>query len=233
MIGIIVPVYKVEKYISECIESILAQTYSDFRLILVDDGSPDNAGKICDEYAIKDSRITVIHQENAGVTRARARGVEEANDCEFIMFVDGDDSIPACALYSYVQHMSTDTDIVISPVDEYVPKDRSRISAIEYRRILMRDISLCNSPWGKLFRRSFFDKETFNIPREIRLGEDLLMNINIAFKNLKDVAILPSIPYNYRFRQESAMNTLKRSIESEELFYKYLRKTGHLQTSVA
>ena len=74
-IGIIVPVYKVEKYIAECIESILAQTYAHFHLILVDDGSPDNAGKICDEYAKKDSRITVIHQENAGVSHARAVGV--------------------------------------------------------------------------------------------------------------------------------------------------------------
>ena len=87
LIGVIVPIYKVEKYIAECIESILAQTYTSFRLILVDDGSPDDAGKICDEYAKKDTRITVIHQENAGVTRARARGVEETKDCEFITFL--------------------------------------------------------------------------------------------------------------------------------------------------
>ena len=92
-IGVIVPVYKVEKYIAECLESILAQRYTNFRLILVDDGTPDNAGKICDEYAKKDSRITVIHQENAGVTCARARGIEEAEDCEWITFVDADDTI--------------------------------------------------------------------------------------------------------------------------------------------
>ena len=67
LIGVIVPVYKTEKYVAECIESILAQTYRNFRLILVDDGSPDGAGSICDEYATKDQRITVIHQENAGV----------------------------------------------------------------------------------------------------------------------------------------------------------------------
>lgn len=225
LIGIIVPVYKVEKYIAECIESILAQTYTNFRLILVDDGTPDNAGKICDEYAKKDLRITVIHQENAGVTRSRARGVEEADDCEFITFVDSDDSIPANALCCYIKHMSANTDIVISPADEYVPIDKRKISAIEYRKILMLDISLCNSPWGKLFRRSLFDKETFNIPREIRLGEDLLMNIDLAFKNQKEVSILQSTPYNYRIHGESAMSTLKRSIESEELFYEYLRKT--------
>ena len=82
LIGVIVPVYKVEKYIAECIESVLAQTYTNFRLILVDDGTPDNAGHICDEYAKKNARITVIHQVNAGVTRARARGVEKS--CHFV-----------------------------------------------------------------------------------------------------------------------------------------------------
>ena len=81
LIGVIVPVYKVEKYIAECIGSILAQTYTNFHLILVDDGTPDGVGKICDEYAKKDPRITVIHQQNAGATRARAHGVEEAKDC--------------------------------------------------------------------------------------------------------------------------------------------------------
>ena len=113
-VGIIVPIYKVEKYIAECIESILAQTYKDFRLILVDDGSPDNAGKICDEYAKKDSRITVIHQENAGVTRARARGVEEAGDCEFITFVDGDDTIKNDALENLLKRMGQDAESVCS-----------------------------------------------------------------------------------------------------------------------
>lgn len=223
LIGVIVPVYKVEKYIAECIESILAQTYTNFRLIIVDDGSPDGAGKMCDEYAKKDSRITVIHQENAGVTRARARGVEEADDCEFITFVDGDDTIPSSALYCYIQQMDTDTDIVISPADEYVPTDKNRISAIEYRKILMLDVSLCNSPWGKLFRRHLFDKRTFCIPPEIVLGEDLLMNIGLAFKNKKEVSILPLMPYNYRIHSESAMHIHKRDIKFEEIFYKHLR----------
>ena len=114
LIGVIVPVYKVEKYIAECIDSILAQTYTNFRLILVDDGTPDNAGNICDEYAKKDSRITVIHQENKGVTRARARGVEETNDCEFITFVDSDDTIITTYLEILKNAINEDTDIVIS-----------------------------------------------------------------------------------------------------------------------
>ena len=92
-ISIIVPVYKVEPYLRRCVDSILAQTYSDFALILVDDGSPDNCGVICDEYAAKDSRVHVIHQKNSGVSAARNAGLARAfaNGCQWVTFVDSDD----------------------------------------------------------------------------------------------------------------------------------------------
>lgn len=92
MISIIVPIYNVEKYLAACIDSILASTYQDFELILVDDGSPDNCGKICDEYAVKDSRIKVIHQENQWVSAARNSGLKVATG-DYISFVDSDDVI--------------------------------------------------------------------------------------------------------------------------------------------
>lgn len=91
-LSILVPVYKVEKYLPKCIDSILAQTFQDYELILIDDGSPDRCGQICDEYAAKDSRITVIHQENKGVSAARNAGLELARG-EYIGFVDSDDWI--------------------------------------------------------------------------------------------------------------------------------------------
>ena len=91
-ISVIVPVYKVEKYLPECIESVLAQTFTDFELILVDDGSPDNSGKICDDYATRDSRIRVFHKENGGVSSARNLGLDNARG-EWIGFVDPDDWI--------------------------------------------------------------------------------------------------------------------------------------------
>ena len=96
LISIIIPVYKVEKYIHRCVDSILAQTFTDFELILVDDGSPDNCGKICDEYAEKDSRIVVIHQENGGLSAARNAGLDwvfEHSDSQWISFVDSDDYV--------------------------------------------------------------------------------------------------------------------------------------------
>ena len=222
-IGVVVPVYKVEMYIAECIESILAQTYTNFRLILVDDGSPDDTGKICNEYAKKDPRITVIHQANAGVTRARARGVVEADDCEWIMFVDGDDTILPQALELMLNNRHNDSKIVITSDDEYVPRDCRIISANDYRNILLKDVSFCNGPVSKLYKRELFNEETFCIPREIVLGEDLLMNLKIAFLNEKDVSINPTRIYNYRMRDGSATHIYRRSIEYEELFYKQLR----------
>lgn len=91
-ISIIVPVYKVEPYLRKCVDSILAQTFTDFEVILVDDGSPDNSGKICDEYASKDSRVRVIHKKNGGLSSARNAGIDVARG-KYLGFVDSDDYI--------------------------------------------------------------------------------------------------------------------------------------------
>jgi len=92
MISIVVPVYKVEQYLSQCIESIIGQKFTDWELLLVDDGSPDKSGTICDKYVEKDKRIHVIHKENGGVSSARNLGIKEAKG-EWIIFVDADDYI--------------------------------------------------------------------------------------------------------------------------------------------
>ncbi|MGN1277202.1 MAG: glycosyltransferase family 2 protein [Floccifex sp.] len=91
-ISVIIPVYNVEKYIQSCIKSVIDQTYSDIEILLVDDGSTDKSGIICDEYAACDSRITVVHQKNAGLSAARNRGISEAS-CDYITFIDSDDYI--------------------------------------------------------------------------------------------------------------------------------------------
>lgn len=95
-ISVVVPVYNVEKYLCRCVDSILAQTFSDFELILVDDGSPDKCGAICDEYTKKDSRVYVIHKENGGLSDSRNVGIKwaiENSDSEWIAFIDSDDWI--------------------------------------------------------------------------------------------------------------------------------------------
>ena len=222
LIGVIVPVYKVEKYIAECIESILAQTYTNFRLILVDDGTPDNAGKICDEYAKKDPRITAIHQENTGVTHARARGVEEATDCDYIMFVDSDDTIVTNALEILLSHINNNIAIVISDINKCQKEDK-QISIEEYRKGLIFE-QYC-SLWSKLYKRSIIDKDSFNISREIYVGEDLLTNLRISFNTSLDVIIIQDKVYNYRYNEESCINNYKPTIEYEELLHKTILKT--------
>ena len=99
-ISIIIPVYRVEKYLRACVDSVLAQTYKNLEIILVDDGSPDNCGQICEEYAAKDGRVRVIHQTNQGVAAARNSGLEIATG-EYIGFVDSDDYIDS-DMYEYL-----------------------------------------------------------------------------------------------------------------------------------
>lgn len=212
-IGVIVPVYKTEKYIAECIESILAQTYTKFRLILVDDGTPDNAGKICDEYAQKDKRITVIHQENAGVTRARARGVEEAHDCEWITFVDSDDTITDDALEHIYSYSNNPTDIILSPIDKYINPENTLIKNEDYRRLVVSNTSFVDVPWGKLIKRDIFNSHIFNIPPQIKVYEDNLMNVRLAFNTVKDVYICAKEVYNYRNNENSITHTFNRDLD--------------------
>ena len=101
-ISVIVPVYKVEKYLNRCVDSILNQTFTDFELILVDDGSPDNCGKICDEYAVKDNRVVVIHQKNAGASNARNNGIKIARG-EYLAFCDSDDVVSSMWLQRLIR----------------------------------------------------------------------------------------------------------------------------------
>ncbi len=234
LIGVIVPVYKVEKYIAECIESILAQTCTNFRLILVDDGTPDNAGKICDEYAKKDARITVIHQENAGVTRARARGVEEANDCEFIAFVDGDDVLAKTALEKLHEQMNDDTDIVISTayhsdmetplLTSFWTNENTTMPIEEYRKKIL-SLKIGCMPWGKLFRRRIMSDFTFETPRNINYGEDAIMNLRIAFCTEKKTKTLKESLYFYRQHNASICNQFLYNAEYLEKLCCHLKES--------
>lgn len=223
LIGIIVPVYKVEKYITECIESILEQTYTKFRLIIVDDGTPDNAGKICEEYAKKDSRITIIHQENAGVTRARARGVEEADDCEWITFVDSDDTITTDALATLLSFTNDDTDIVFSVFDKETIPNQMHITNVQYRHWATENLYYIGAACGKLINKSLFNNFVFDIPSRIKIHEDTIMNIRIAFNAKKGIAFCNKCIYIYRCNENSAMQTFKKDIKYEEDLHEHIK----------
>lgn len=229
LISIIVPVYKVEKYLPACINSILAQTYENFELILVDDGSPDNCGKICDEYAQKDNRIKVIHQENGGVTKARATGVNQASG-EFITFVDSDDTIPTDAIESLCKCISPNIDIIIGKitVDENFPLNNSienstaLIDIDIYRKMqLLQTYIYQSGPYAKLFRRPLFTEKVTEIPREIVIGEDWLMNIRLSFETNNNVCFLNKIVYSYIERITSITHIFHPDIKYVEMFYNY------------
>ncbi len=127
-VSIIVPVYNVEKYLPTCIESILNQSYKNFELILVDDGSPDKSGDICDDFAKKDNRIKVIHQKNSGVSKARNTGIDNATG-EWILFVDSDDELTDTSLECYISSIaeSNDVDAIVSGMKKIFVNDAKEI----------------------------------------------------------------------------------------------------------
>lgn len=123
--SIIIPIYKVEKYLHECVDSVLSQSFTDFEVILVDDGSPDNCPKICDEYASKDSRIRVIHQKNAGIACARNAGVSVAEG-EYILCVDSDDYLSSDNVLAELSELISDEpDVVLLGFKKYFESNRS------------------------------------------------------------------------------------------------------------
>ncbi len=189
LVSVIVPVYNTEKYLRRCIDSILAQTFTDFELLLIDDGSTDNSGAICDEYITKDYRIVVIHQENLGVLAARVAGIRAAKG-ELLYFVDSDDSIQPDALESMALYMDDATDIVC-----FESCVNGELDLTGYAKVLM-NYMLWNV-WGKLYRRELFDDYVMNITRYFKVGEDFLTNLRIL-ANLKGSIKCCSIKkYNY------------------------------------
>ena len=223
-ISVIVPVYKAENYLHRCVDSILAQTFTNFEVLLIDDGSPDKSGEICDEYALKDSRVRVIHQANGGVTMARFTGVNNVGNSEFITFVDADDLLPNTALNDLYMTSDADCDIIVGSYDKnYRIYSDCFISSDEYSRKLLSD-EMHSEPWARLFRKSLFNVEVFNLSRRIVVGEDLIMNLRLSFINCRDVKIVKSVVYCYNDIPTSVMNTFNYNVD-------YLLQLYHLEKS--
>ena len=223
MISVIIPIYNAEKYLSRCIGSILDQTYTDFELLLINDGSTDLSGEICNVYAYKDSRIRVWTQANKGVSSARCRGVEIAKG-EYITFVDADDELYGNSLEILVSNISKDTDIVSSaaPANEIISSE----TFIKY--ILIG--KLHSSIWGRLFRKSLFSSYIADIPSNIVIGEDQLMNIKLVLgRNVKIKCITDRV-YAYQPNSNSVTYTTKFTLEYEEHYMdERLRVIGQYQ----
>lgn len=172
VISIIVPVYNAKIYLSKCIDSILSQTFNNWELLLVDDGSTDYSPMVCDKYAIIDKRVRVFHRPNSGVTSARAEGVRKSKG-EYITFVDADDTIATDMLESMLYFFSDDIDIVAF---EY--RANSVLERKDYARELLGFRML--AVWGKVYRKRLFDERIFEIPHYFGVGEDFLMQLNLV-----------------------------------------------------
>lgn len=178
-ISVIVPVYNAESTIRRCVDSILAQTFTDFECLLIDDGSKDRSGEICDEYAEKDSRVMAFHKENGGVSSARNLGLDNARG-GWVAFVDSDDSVKEEYLSNLYSHINLGTELVISYAD-YIFKNHHRLDNYESRCIGENDFSLLftenaiiwhTSPWSKLFKYEIISKIGLRFNEMMSIGED-------------------------------------------------------------
>lgn len=215
-ISIIVPVYNVEQYLQRCIDSILNQSFADFELLLIDDGSKDKSGTICDKYAAKDSRIRVFHKKNGGVSSARNTGLDNARG-EWLSFIDGDDEITEG--YFNICQLHEGVEVIIKPYciengDGRVTCHNNELNILTGRDKIFRYYvqKRNNALWDKIIKRKTVGTKRFNT--NVSIGEDFLFFLSVL-PNVKSIAFDDTGSYRYFLRQGSAMQSvdIKRRIE--------------------
>ncbi len=222
LITVIVPVYKVEKYLPRCIDSIINQTYQNLEIILVDDGSPDECGKICDEYAKKDGRIKVIHKENGGLSSARNAALDVANG-EYIGFVDSDDWIEA-DMYEemYMQITASGADMACcGRYNVYENKPTSELFVLKEPCLMDSKAAIARAlTWNgmdsaacdKLYHKSLFDNIRYPLGK---INEDIAIAFRIMEKTKKIIHI--GKPKYYYFHRENSITTSDFSVKNLDL----------------
>ena len=219
-VSVIVPVYKVEKYLPECIDSILAQTFTDFELILVDDGSPDNSGKICDDYATRDSRIRVFHKENGGVSSARNLGLDNARG-EWIAFVDGDDWVGERYLEHLLEAIEGFSCFVVSGWQRW----KGGVRTASYLRFSDEHVSRSDALWkkglyaygypfSKIYCRALIQQNNLRFDTALSMLEDAIFMLNYL-RFVSSVRFL-AFTEDYCYRDtDSSLSKKHFSFESE------------------
>lgn len=235
-ISVIVPIYRVEKFLPQCIESVLNQTFTDFELILVDDGSPDRCPEICDEVARRDARVRVIHQANAGLSAARNAGIEIAHG-EWLGFVDSDDYIaPQFYEKLYQTAQRTDADCVMCSVQNVDESGKSIDSTLMrvadevktgqevLRKIGRDDVTPYLTAWNKLYRRKLFNTLRYPAGRQ---NEDVFVFAELFCQVQRAVCVAEPL-YFYRKRIGSIMNSVVTLRNLDEM-WAYVNCFEHLQ----
>ena len=241
LISIIVPIYKIDRYLGICIESLIKQTYKNIEIILVDDGSPDRCPEICDLYSKKDSRIKVIHKENGGLVSARKAGMKIAKG-EYIGYVDGDDWVEESYYEDlYKNIITTNSDVVIGnysrdlfnifvemknniPIKLYEKKDLQDF----YSKMILDDkfwkIGVTTYLWNKLFKKEVVEKFQLQVDERITIGEDAAV-VYLALLNSKRVVVTDNSKYHYRQREDSMLKKNEnyyKEFSDLKILYNYL-----------
>lgn len=246
MYSVVVPIYKVQEYLPQCIESILSQTHRDFELILVNDGSPDGCPEICDRYAEMDGRIKVIHKKNGGLVSARKAGLEKSTG-EYVCFVDGDDFVLADMLEKFEEILVSEKyDVVCTEYAKYrkdgqvVPVkqnievgayDKSRLTDIIYPKMLSSSkfysFGVMPNVFTKCIKKKILCEIYAGIPDEISLGEDVAVTYPALLK-ANNVFFSDYCGYMYRENLQSMTHTYDRNLyDKVRNLLLYLRAFKH------
>ncbi len=236
-ISIIVPVYKVEAYLEDCVESLLSQTFEDFELILVDDGSPDRCPFMCDAYASKDARVSVIHQGNAGLSAARNQGIAHAKGT-YLTFVDSDDWVHPSyleTLHSLIEdHQATLAIVALHPtkqkiiIGELQPLPVRLMTTQEAIEGLYGEHHLTMSvACGKLYHKSIFKALRFEVGK---VHEDEYFNY-LAYDQAKRIVFTPLALYYYRLRDDSITGVGFQAKASLDVIGALLKRLEYLESN--
>lgn len=220
MISIIIPIYNVSQYLNECIQSVVNQSYKGFECILIDDGSSDGSGIICDQWEQKDPRIKVIHQSNQGVSKARNRGIVEAKG-EYITFIDSDDWIDSDYLNALLQPIKKcNVDLVVCGLQQCYTDGTFKNYAyktgiIKIEKQFTNEFTDINKfflffgPYVKLYKRTIIQEYNILFSPAYSYGEDLLFNYNYL-EYVKAVYIVDQCLYHYRIIGNGTLSSIKR-----------------------
>ena len=214
-ISVVIPVYNTAIYLSECIDSILRQTFHDFEIVLVDDGSKDSSGKICDDLAHEYDFIHVFHKQNEGINQTRRYGVKMAQG-EWIAFSDQDDSMPEDAL-QLLWEKHEETDMVIGFPHNPVHKKDLRLEECQENSITAKLFP--PTPWAKLYRKDILTDDIFVFPRHTDGAEDMIMNIRLMFRLNRAPHFVFKKVYNFRRNTTSVSHRKRPTLRGAELYH--------------
>lgn len=214
LVSIVIPVYNGEEWLQRCVDSARNQTYSNLEIIVVDDGSKDGSGTICDRLALSDSRIKVIHQENGGVNSARWKGVDIA-DGKWLVFLDADDTLPQNAIELYSAYFKSGSEILVQG------RENGIIDRGDYlQRLLTGDIE--PALWAKAFKTGFYKAHCPDLGRELAMGEDLLINLVVGM-NASSVRYVEGALYEVNTENPASVTKVfKKTWEYEKHYFDVL-----------